>query len=95
MHPELIKAELRMRGWSGARIADSIGVSRSMVAHVIAGQAVSSRVMNQIAKVIEQPVEKIFPEKFRVRRTRQQMIEERIAAASIKPDSSRLSGAQR
>lgn len=51
MHPEEIKASIRMKGTTPAAIADKLNVSRSMVSHVIAGTARSARVAARIAEI--------------------------------------------
>lgn len=51
MHPEEIKASIRMKGTTPAAIADELNVSRSMASHVIAGTAKSARIAAQIAEI--------------------------------------------
>lgn len=61
MHPEQIKAELRMRGVTPAAIAAELGVAHSSISQVISGRAESSRIKDRIAQVIGMPVAKIWP----------------------------------
>ena len=69
MHPEEIKAALRMKGVTLTALADSLHLSRSMVTQVIYGYARSQRVEAAIAEVVGKPVEVIWPEpKPRLRR---------------------------
>ena len=63
MHPEQIKAELRMKGVTLAALADELGVSRSMVSHVVAGYARSAHVMARIADLIGKPIDAIWAPK--------------------------------
>jgi lambda repressor-like predicted transcriptional regulator len=62
MHPELIKAEMRMRGVTPAALADELGISRVSVSSVVSGQQKSRRVMEAVAKLIGKPVNQIWPE---------------------------------
>lgn len=62
MHPELIKAEVRMRGTTPAAIADELGVSRSLVTHVINGTGKSARIAEHLAKLLGKPVSTLWPE---------------------------------
>lgn len=60
MHPEEIKAAIRMKGTTPTAIAEELGVSRSMVSHVINGNARSARIQARIAQVIGKPVTAIW-----------------------------------
>lgn len=62
MHPEQIKAAVRMKGTTPSAIADELGVSRSMVSHVINGVAKSARIAERIAAIVGKPVSEIWPE---------------------------------
>lgn len=68
MHPEEIKAALRMRGVTLSALADEAGVSRSMVSHVVNGYARSAHLMERISKVIGKPVDAIWKSKPVLRR---------------------------
>ena len=70
MHPEEIKAALRMRGITLSALADEAGVSRSMVSHVVNGYAKSAHLMERIAQVIGKPIEAIWKPRPALRRTR-------------------------
>lgn len=63
MHPEQIKAELRMRGVTPAALADEMDVSTSTMSQVINGRSTSARVSARIAAVIGKPVDAIWPAK--------------------------------
>jgi lambda repressor-like predicted transcriptional regulator len=62
MHPELIKAEMRMRGVTPAALADELGISRMGVGNVVNGHQKSRRVMEAVAKLIGKPVNEIWPD---------------------------------
>lgn len=63
MHPEEIKAALRMQGITPAALADDMGVANSSVSQVISGRATSARISARIAKIIGKPVAEIWPPK--------------------------------
>jgi lambda repressor-like predicted transcriptional regulator len=73
MHPEQIKAAVRMQGMTPAAIADKLGVTPSMVSRVIHGATVSARVRKYIATLLGKPVTELWPPVARpvMRRTRQ------------------------
>lgn len=61
MHPEQIKAEMRMAGTTPAMLADELGVANSSISQVIYGRAESARIKARIAKIIGKPVTAIWP----------------------------------
>lgn len=63
MHPEQIKAEIRMRGTTPAQIADELQVSKSAVSMIISGKGKSDRIASHISKLIGLPVASLWPEK--------------------------------
>ncbi|GKT22566.1 helix-turn-helix transcriptional regulator [Acidovorax sp. SUPP3334] len=63
MHPEEIKAAIRMMGTTPAALADELHVSRSMVSHVINGKAKSARIASRIVEVTGHPADKLWPPK--------------------------------
>lgn len=63
MHPEQIKAAIRMSGTTSAVLAEELGVSRSSFAIVIHGRGTSARIKACIAKAIGEPVDVIWPPK--------------------------------
>ncbi|MFG5411394.1 helix-turn-helix domain-containing protein [Piscinibacter sakaiensis] len=68
MHPEEIKAGLRMRGITLAALADEAGVSRSMLSHVVNGHARSAHLMERIAGILGRPISEIWAERPVLRR---------------------------
>ena len=61
MHPEQIKAAIRMKGTTPSAIADELKVSRSTVSQVISGRGVSARIAARISQVIGVPATTIWP----------------------------------
>jgi len=76
MHPEQIKGELRMSGWTQAMLADDLNVSRSSVAQVIAGWSRSARIQQRISDILDKPVKSIWPGQITLRREPRQMIKQ-------------------
>ncbi|MCW5320565.1 helix-turn-helix domain-containing protein [Verminephrobacter aporrectodeae subsp. tuberculatae] len=63
MHPEEIKASMRMKGITPTALADELGVANSSVSQVISGRATSARIAGRIAQIIGKPVPVIWPPK--------------------------------
>ncbi|MCW8199278.1 helix-turn-helix domain-containing protein [Verminephrobacter aporrectodeae subsp. tuberculatae] len=63
MHPEEIKASMRMKGITPTALADALGVANSSVSQVISGRATSARIAGRIAEIIGKPVTVIWPPK--------------------------------
>ncbi len=61
MHAEQIKAAIRMKGTTPAAIAEALGVSRSMVSHVINGRAKSAHIAERISKITGHPITVLWP----------------------------------
>ncbi|RMX08380.1 transcriptional regulator [Corticibacter populi] len=61
MHPEEIKAALRIRGWSQVRIASDLNVTPASVHQVITGRVKSIRIREFICRILEKPVDAIWP----------------------------------
>ncbi|WP_422847614.1 helix-turn-helix domain-containing protein [Acidovorax sp. M14] len=61
MHPEQIKAEIRMQGTTPAAIADGLGLSRMTVSNVIHGRTKSARVASEISRVLKKPLATLWP----------------------------------
>ena len=70
MHPEQIKAELRMQGVTLVMLAEQLGVSRSMVSHVINGHAKSAAIQQRIANLLGRTVESLWEQRPSLRRNR-------------------------
>jgi lambda repressor-like predicted transcriptional regulator len=60
MHPEEIKAALRIKGITLTALADELRLSRSMVTQVIHGYARSRRVEERIARLLGKSVGAIW-----------------------------------
>jgi len=61
MHPELIKAHIRMRDTTPAAIADELGVTRNAVAHAINGKSKSARIRAHIARLVGKSEADLWP----------------------------------
>lgn len=61
MHPEEIKAAIRMKGTTPSVIAEELGLSPTTVSQVIHGRGVSSRIANRISELLGLPVAHIWP----------------------------------
>lgn len=68
MHPEEIKAALRIKGITLVALAQDLNLSRSMVTQVIHGYTRSQRVEERIAKALDKPVASIWNHKPSLRR---------------------------
>ncbi|MGE0333205.1 MAG: helix-turn-helix domain-containing protein [Ramlibacter sp.] len=64
MHPEQIKAAIRMKGSSPAALADSMSRSRMLVSNVIHGRTVSRPVAEKIAGFIGSQPHLLWPGKY-------------------------------
>jgi transcriptional regulator with XRE-family HTH domain len=67
MDPTEIKIELIRNNISQADIARGKGVTPTTVHRVIRGQSVSDPVQQAIAKAINKPVTKVFPDRYPLR----------------------------
>lgn len=61
MHPEQIKAVIRMKGVTPAVLAEQLEVAKSTMSQVISGRIVSARIRERIAEVTGIPVEVLWP----------------------------------
>ena len=85
MHPEQIKAAMRMKGITPTALADELGVANSTVSQVISGRSVSARIRERIAAITGHSVEVLWPAATRrpvLRRTRAQIAASRAGATA-------------
>ena len=82
MHPEQIKAEMRMAGITPAMLCDELGVARSSVSQTISGHIKSARIQQRISQIIGKPVGSIWPNQVVLRRSRAQVVAARQGAAA-------------
>lgn len=85
MHPEQIKAELRMKGISPTALADEMGVANSSMSQVISGRAVSARIRQRISEITGIAIDVLWPpanERPTLRRTRAEVAAARSARAA-------------
>ena len=66
MHPEEIKAALRIKGITCAVIADDLLVTKTTVSRVIGGQTKSARIAGYIAQKLGTSVDALWPPKAKV-----------------------------
>ena len=81
MHPEQIKAAMRMAGVSPSALCDELAVARSTMSQVISGHSKSQRIQCRIAQIIGKPVSEIWPNQITLRRSRAQIEAQRARAA--------------
>lgn len=74
MHPEEIKAAIRIRGVTPAVIADRLGVTPSTVSRVIHGDSVSARVRQHIADLIGKSVDALWAPKPTLNRRKKEAV---------------------
>lgn len=63
MHPEEIKAAMRMNGVTAARLSEELDLSPATISQVVNGRATSRRIQERIAEIIRKPREEVFPPK--------------------------------
>lgn len=61
MHPEQIKAAMRMAGTTQAMLADELKLSRSTVTQVVNGTGKSARVMARISEITGKSISTLWP----------------------------------
>ena len=61
MHPEQIKAAMRMKGVAPTMLADELQVANSTMSQVISGRTVSARIRSRIAEITGYSVDQLWP----------------------------------
>lgn len=61
MHPELIKAAIRMKGTTPTALAAKLKVAPSTVFEVISGRTRSARIERAIADLVGHPIATLWP----------------------------------
>lgn len=82
MHPEEIKAAMRMAGTTPAMLCDELDVAASSVSQTISGHIKSKRIQSRIAQILGKPIEAIWPNQIVLRRSRAQIDAQRARAAA-------------
>jgi len=82
MHPEEIKAALRMHGMTQAMLADELRVAPSSVHQAISGSIRSQNIQARISQIIGRPVKEIWPNQITLRRNKSQIEAQRARKAS-------------
>lgn len=73
MHPEEIKAALRMKGMTQAMLADELQVTAASVHQAISGSIRSQNIQSRISQILDKPVKEIWPNQITLRRNRAQI----------------------
>lgn len=82
MHPEEIKAAMRIAGTTSAMLCDELQVAASSVSQTISGHIKSPRIQKRISEIIKKPVEVIWPNQVVLRRSRAQIEAQRAARSA-------------
>lgn len=61
MKAQEIKQAIKLKGYSLSMLADALDVNLATVSGVVCGHTQSRRVANAISKLLDKPVEEIFP----------------------------------
>ena len=85
MHPEEIKAAMRIAGTTPAMLCDELHVAASSVSQTISGHIRSKRIQTRIAEIIGRPIEAIWPNQVVLRRSREQVAAQKAKANSSLP----------
>ena len=84
MHPEEIKAAMRIAGTTPAMLCDELQVAASSVSQTISGHIKSKRIQTRIADIIGKPIELIWPNQVVLRRSRAQIESQRQTVSTRK-----------
>lgn len=82
MHPEEIKAAMRIAGTTPAMLCDELQVAASSISQTISGHIKSKRIQTRIAEIIGKPIDFIWPNQLVLRRTRAQIDSQRQTVAA-------------
>lgn len=82
MHPEEIKAAMRIAGTTPAMLCDELQVAASSISQTISGHIKSKRIQARIAEIIGKPIDFIWPNQLVLRRTRAQIDSQRQTVAA-------------
>lgn len=82
MHPEEIKAAMRIAGTTPAMLCDELQVAASSISQTISGHIKSKRIQTRIAEIIGKPIDFIWPNQLILRRTRAQIDSQRQTIAA-------------
>ncbi|MNV62821.1 hypothetical protein D3C71_1553850 [compost metagenome] len=86
MHPEEIKAAMRIAGTTPAMLCDELHVAASSVSQTISGHIRSKRIQTRIAEIIGRPIDAIWPNQVVLRRSREQVAAQKAKASSSAPN---------
>jgi putative transcriptional regulator len=65
MHPADIKAALSKAGWTQAKVARQLGLSKMTICHVVRGTSKSAKVARAISAATGIPVGTLWPNKYK------------------------------
>lgn len=82
VHPEEIKAAMRIAGTTPAMLCDELQVAASSVSQTISGHIKSKRIQTRIAEIIGKPIELIWPNQVVLRRSRAQIESQRQSVSA-------------
>ena len=82
MHPEQIKAAMRMAGTTPAMLCDELDVAASSMSQTISGHIKSKRIQARISEIVGKPITEIWPGQVTLRRTRAQIDSQRKQSKS-------------
>ena len=77
MHPEQIKAAMRMAGTTPAMLCDELDVAASSMSQTITGHIKSKRIQTRISEIVGKPITEIWPGQVTLRRSRAQIDSQR------------------
>ena len=77
MHPEQIKAAMRMAGTTPAMLCDELDVAASSMSQTISGHIKSKRIQARISEIVGKPITEIWPGQVTLRRSRAQIDSQR------------------
>ena len=77
MHPEEIKAKLRMAGHTPAMLADELQVAPSSISQTISGRIRSARIQRRIGQILGLSISAIWPDQLILKRSRAQVAAQR------------------
>lgn len=77
MHPEEIKAEMRMKGVTPAMLCDELDVAASSMSQTISGHIKSKRIQARISEIVGKPITEIWPGQVTLRRSRAEIESQR------------------
>ncbi|WP_082853304.1 helix-turn-helix domain-containing protein [Bordetella ansorpii] len=85
MHPEEIKAALRIAKITPAMLADELQVAPSSISQTISGRIRSERIQRRISQILGKSISAIWPDQVTLRRSRSQIEAQRRSVRRSAP----------